>query len=559
MNDPDLAGASSPGKFDALVVGAGFGGMYAVHRLRELGLSVLGVEAAADVGGVWYWNRYPGARCDLMSVDYSYGFSPEIQQEWTWTEQFASQPEILAYANFVADRLALRPCYRFNTRVVRAAFDDAHEVWRVETDDGAAYEATYCVMATGPLSVPKGVPFDGADDFKGEIYLAAKWPHHPVSFEGKRVGVVGTGSSGIQIVPVVAETAAELVVFQRTPSFTMPMRNVQYEPAYLDELKRNYTAIRQAAKNSPLGGVRPQTTRPFFSVTPAQRRSLMEDSWKQGGLAFLGTFSDLLTNPEANEHVAEFVREKISEVVKDPETAEKLKPRGYPIFARRPCLDTGYYEAFNAPHVRLHDCLSDPIVRLTSAGVATASGEVELDVLIFATGYDGLTGALLAFEVTGREGRALSKVWENGPVSYLGLMVPGFPNLFTVAGANGPAALANLITLDEHNVDWIIDAIAHMRREGLTAMEPSVAAQQAWMDTVFSLAELTLVSKANTWYTGGNISGKPRGLSMYTGGYQRYVEACRQAADKYPLFIFRTIQPTSTDVDARTALYLDIE
>ena len=543
MNDHSPTGRGAPGRLDALVVGAGFGGMYAVHRLREMGLSVLGVEAAADVGGVWYWNRYPGARCDLMSVDYSYGFSPEIQQEWTWSEQFAGQPEILAYANFVADRLALRPLYRFSTRVVGAAFDDARQIWRVETDDGATYEATYCVMATGPLSVPKGVVFEGADDFKGQIYLAAKWPHEPVSLAGKRVGVVGTGSTGIQIVPVVAQTAAELVVFQRTPSFTMPMRNVRYEPEYLDELKRNYVAIRNAAKNSPLGGVRPQTTRPFFSVTPAQRRSLMEDSWKQGGLAFLGTFSDLLTNPEANEQVAEFVRDKISLVVKAPQTAEKLKPRGYPIFARRPCLDTGYYEAFNAPHVRLHDCLSDPIARLTPKGVATASGEVELDVLIFATGYDGLTGALLAFEVTGRDGLKLSDVWENGPVSCLGLMVAGFPNLFTVAGANGPAALANLLTLDEQNVDWIADAIAHMRREGMTAMEPRATAQQAWMDTVAALAELTLVSKANTWYTGGNIAGKPRGLSMYTGGYQRYAEACRQAANAYPLFTFQPVQP----------------
>lgn len=527
-------------RYDVIVVGAGFGGMYAVHRFREMGLSVLGVEAGGDVGGVWYWNRYPGARCDLMSLDYSYSFSPEIEQAWTWTEQFAAQPEILAYANFVADRLALRDLYAFNTRVVRADFIEARNLWRLELDQGQVLETTYCVMATGPLSIPKGVPFDGAADFQGEIYLAAKWPQEEVSFAGKRVGLVGTGSTGIQIVPEVAKTAAELVVFQRTPSFTMPMRNVPIDPDYAAEIKRNYAGMRQGARNSAIGGVRPQSTRPFFSVAPAQRLALMEDAWKQGGLAFLGTFADLLTNAEANEQVAEFVRGKISEVVKDPETAEKLKPRGYPIFARRPCLDTGYYEAFNAPHVRLHDCLSDPIDRLSPAGIKTAAGEVELDVLIFATGYDGLTGALLNLEVTGREGLRLRDVWQDGPVSHLGLMVAGFPNFFTVAGPNGPAALANLILLDQQNVDWIVEAIDHMRRHHLTAMEPSPAAQEAWLETIQALAQLTLVSKANTWYTGGNIAGKPRGLSMYTGGYLRYAEACRLAAETYDAFQFQS-------------------
>ncbi len=539
--------SQQPTRIDALVVGAGFGGMYAVHKLSGMGLSVQGIEAGGDVGGVWYWNRYPGARCDLMSLDYCYSFSPELEQEWTWTEQFAAQPEILAYANFVADRLDLRRHFHFETRVTGAACDDATRTWRVTTDDGRSFEATYCVMASGPLSIPKGVPFKGAEDFKGEILLAAKWPHAPVSFEGKRVGLVGTGSTGVQIVPEVAKTAGALTVFQRTPSFTLPMRNVTLEPDYIAELKRNYAGIRQAARNSPLGGVRPQSTRPFFSVTPEQRRALMEDSWARGGLSFLGTFSDLLTNPEANEQVADFVRDKISVVVADPITAEKLKPRGYPIFARRPCLDTQYYEAFNLPHVTLHDCLESPIVRITEAGLLTATGEVELDTLIFATGYDGLTGALLNFDVSGRGGVQLRDRWQDGARSHLGLMIPSFPNLFLVCGPNGPAALANIITLDQQNVDWIADAIARMRQEGLSTMEPTERAEQAWMDTVHGLAELTLVSKANTWYVGGNISGKPRGLSMYTGGFQRYGEACRLAADGgYADFVF---EPAADQVE----------
>lgn len=515
---------------DALVVGAGFGGMYAIHRLRGMGLSIIGVEAGGDVGGVWYWNRYPGARCDLMCVDYSYGFSDEIQQEWTWSEQFAAQPEILAYANFVADKLDLRKHFHFDTRVDSATWDEAAGRWIATTDRGHRIGATYCVMATGPLSIPKDPEFPGLADFKGELLRAAKWPHEPVSFKGKRVGLVGTGSTGIQIVPVVADEAAELHVFQRTPSFTMPMRNSRLEPDYVAELKRNYQAIRAVARASHLGGVRPVTSRPFFSITPSQRQRVMEDAWSRSGLDFLGMFSDLLTNPEANEQVAEFVRRKIGETVNDPITAEKLKPRGYPIFARRPCLDTNYYETFNLPHVHLQDCLEHPIERVTEKGILTTAGEVELDTLILATGYDGLSGALMAFEVKGRDGHNVREKWAGGARSYLGLMMHGFPNLFMVCGPNGPAALANIVTLDEQNVNWICDLIDHMREHGIGTVEPTLEAEDAWMEQVFALAELTLVSKANTWYTGTNVDGKPRGLIMYTGGFFRYNETCTAVA-----------------------------
>ncbi|MDJ0979694.1 MAG: NAD(P)/FAD-dependent oxidoreductase [Erythrobacter sp.] len=519
-------------KLDAVVVGAGFGGMYMAYKLREMGLDFVGFEAADDVGGVWYWNRYPGARCDLMSVDYSYGFSREIEQEWTWSEQFAAQPEILAYAKFVADRLNLRPLFQFETRVVSAKWDDDRSLWIVATDKGDVFEATYCIMATGPLSVPKEPEFGPLSNFKGELYRTASWPKENVSFEGKRVGLIGTGSTGIQVVPEVAKEAKELYVFQRTPSFTMPMRNTKFDDEFTSELKRHYPQIRSVAYNSPLGGVRPQSTRPYFSIPLEQRQSLMEDAWKQGGLAFLGTFSDLLINEEANEEVAEFVRGKIRQVVKDPETAEKLIPRGYPIFARRPCLDTHYYEAFNQPNVHLIDCIGNEIERLSDNAVHTQNETVELDALIIATGFDGMTGALLNFEVTGKGGLPLADKWADGASSYLGMMMHGFPNMFLICGPNGPAVLANIISLNEQNVDWICALIDHISETGQHCFEVTQEAEDQWMDEVRSLAELTLVSKAKTWYTGANIQGKPRGLTVYTGGFKRYRDSCDEIAAK---------------------------
>ena len=516
-------------RLDVVIVGAGFGGMYAVHKFNAMGLKIQGYEAGSDVGGVWYWNRYPGARVDLPSIDYSFGFSQEVEQEWTWSEQFAAQPELLRYINFVADRLDLRRHIQFNTRVTCAEWDDARQVWVVKTDRGDVVEATYCIMATGPLSIPKDPEIPGIDRFKGELLRAGRWPHQPVSYAGKRVGVIGTGSTGIQIVQEVGPQAGELFVFQRTPSFTMPMRNVPLEPDYVAEVKRNYAGLRESARNSPAGGIRPASTRAFFSVTPAQRLSLMEDAWKQGGLAMLGTFSDLLVNEEANEHVAEFVRGKIGEMVKDPVTAEKLKPRGYPIFARRPCLDSSYYETFNLPTVHLMDCNEDPIVEITDKGVRTRSGEVELDMLIFATGYDGLTGAMLAVDVQGRDGLRVSQKWSEGARSYLGIMMAGFPNLFMTTGPNGPAALANIIRISENDVDWIADAMRHMSATGQKAMEPTTEAEDGWMKTVAALSQRSLLNKAKTWYLGANVKDKPQGLSMFTGGFPKYREYCTLA------------------------------
>jgi cation diffusion facilitator CzcD-associated flavoprotein CzcO len=517
--------------------------MYAVYKFREMDLKIQAFEAGGDLGGVWYWNRYPGARVDLPSIDYCFAFSREIEQEWSWSEQFAAQPELQAYIDFVAQRLDLRKHFQFNTRVTRAVWDEARKLWQVRTERGEVYEARYCIMATGPLSIPKDPEIPGIARFKGELLRAAKWPHAPVNFASKRVGVIGTGSTGIQIIQDIGPRVGELFVFQRTASFTMPMRNQKLEPDYVAEVKRNYAGIREAALNSAVGGVRPQSTRAFFTVTPSQRLALLEDAWKQGGLAMLGTFADLLINEEANEHVAEFVRSKISQIVKDKATAEALKPRGYPIFARRPCLDTGYYETYNLPHVHLRDCLSDPINEITEKGIRLQSGEVELDQLILATGYDGLTGALLAFDVIGREGRSINEKWREGARSCLGMMMEGFPNLLMTTGPNGPAALANIVRISEHDVDWFAAAMTYMDKHDLTAIEPTTQAEDRWMEVVFRLAERTLLSKAKTWYVGANVSGKAQGLTLFTGGFHRYREYCAAATQSgYRDFTFERVE-----------------
>ncbi len=522
-------GTGKTNRVDVLIVGGGFGGMYATYKFREMGYKIQSFEAGGGLGGVWYWNRYPGARVDLPSIDYSFSFSPEIEQEWTWSEQFAAQPELLAYIEFVTKRLDLNKHYQFNTRVAHAQWDEGRKLWQLKTEQGELWEAPYCIMATGPLSVPKDPEIPGLARFKGDLYRAARWPHHEVRFEGKRVGVIGTGSTGIQIVQEVGKTAGELFVLQRTPSFTMPMRDVKLEPEYVAEVKRHYPGLRDAARASAVGGLRPQSTRAFFSCTPAQRKTLLEDAWKNGGLAMLGTFSDLLYNEEANEEVAEFVRGKIGEVVKDPVTAEKLKPKGYPIFARRPCLDTSYYETYNRPNVHLVDLFEEPIVEFTEKGVRTEKREIELDIIILATGYDGLTGALTAFPVVGKGGQTVNDKWKEGAKGYLGIMMEGFPNLFMTTGPTGPAALANIIRISENDVDWIAELMVHMEKNGQAAAEVTREAEEGWMDIVSSLGKKSLLLKAKTWYLGANVKDKPQGLTLFTGGFARYREYCNAA------------------------------
>ena len=539
MNAPASENQSSGEVLDVIIVGGGFGGIYATHKFREMGMRIQSFEAGGGLGGVWYWNRYPGARVDLPSIDYSFAFSPEIEQEWTWSEEFAAQPELLRYIDFVAKRLDLLKHFQFNTRIVSANWDEESQIWTLSTDKGETWRARYCVMATGPLSVQKTPDIKGYDRFKGEAYMSGKWPHHPVSFEGKRVGVIGVGSTGIQVVQDIGPKAGELFVFQRTPSFTMPMRNQKLPDEYVAEVKRNYSGLRAAARASNVGGLRPQSTRAFFSVTPAVRDTLLEDAYKLGGLHMLGTFSDLLTNEEANDYVANFLRDKISEIVEDQEVAEKLKPRGYPVFARRPCLDTGYYETFNLPHVHLKDCVEDPILEITEKGVRLESGEIELDMIIYATGFDGLTGALLAFEIEGRDGQRLKDKWKNGSRSFLGIGIEGFPNFFMTVGPNGPSALANIVHSNENDVDFIARAISYMDENGLSNMEPSKEAEDRWMERVHNLANRTLLAKAKTWYVGANIEGKAQGLTLFTGGFAKYVEACEAAAkDDFAAFTF---------------------
>ena len=526
-------------RLDMLIVGQGFGGMYMLHRARLMGLDVKAIEAGDDVGGTWYWNRYPGARCDVMSIDYSYSFSNEIMQEWTWSEQFAAQPEIWAYAKWVADKLDLRRSTQFETRATSVTYDDALRLWTVETDRGDVLQVTYLVMATGPLSIPKGLDVPGAERFRGETYLSGRWPQHHVEFAGKRVGVIGTGSTGIQIVPVVAEQAEQLVVFQRTPSFTLPMRNRKLEADYVAQIKEHYPELRAVAKTTLTGGIRPMSTRPVFSIPVDERERLMEDAWQAGGLAFLGLFSDILFNQRANDVVADFVRRKIAETVDDPATAEALTPRGYPIFARRPCLDTRYYEAFNRANVTLVDCINEPITEITETGIKTGQREIELDIIIAATGYDGLTGAMLAVDIRGREGCSLREKWAGGAHSMLGLMMAGFPNLFMVAGANGPSALANFIILNEQNADWICDCIGYMGAHGHHSIQPTAEAETRYMTLVSEIAGRSLMPKANTWYVGANIPGKPRFFPIFAGGLNKYREMCSEAAAAgYHGFVF---------------------
>ncbi|WP_276718668.1 flavin-containing monooxygenase [Pseudooceanicola nitratireducens] len=528
---------NTPAQLDMLVVGQGVGGMYMLHRARKMGLNVKAIETGDNVGGVWYWNKYPGARVDVLSIDYCYSFSEEIMQEWTWSEKFAAQPEILRYFNFVADKLDLRRDVHFETRATAITYDEARALWLVETDRGLRFEVTYLVMATGPLSIPKGIDIKGVERFRGDIHLSGRWPKEPVNFSGKRVGVIGTGSTGIQIVPVVAQDAEQLYVYQRTPSFTLPMHNAPLDQDYVDQVKAHYPKLRAIARNTPIGGVRPISTRPVFSVTPEEAESLMEEAWQRSGLEFLGLFSDVLVDKEANDVVANFVRRKIAETVKDPETAAALTPHDTPIFARRPCLDTGYYEAYNRDNVHLINCLKTPIEEITENGIRTQDGEIELDIIIGATGYDGLTGSMLALDVIGRDGHKLSDKWAEGATSYLGLMMRGFPNLFVIAGANSPSALANYMLLNEQNADWIGDAVQHMRDTVQTALEPTPEAEAKYMGMIAAIADRLLIAKANNWYVGANIPGKPRFFPLFAGGLNRYSELCAaEAASGYPGF-----------------------
>ncbi len=517
---------------DVVIVGAGFAGMYMLHRARGLGFSARVIEAGDGVGGTWYWNRYPGARCDVESMEYSYQFSEELQQEWEWSERYASQPEILDYANHVADRFDLRRDMQFGTRVRSAVYDEAVSRWTVTTDGGAALSSRFLIMATGCLSSARTPDFAGLDSFAGPTYHTGRWPHAGVDFTGQRVAVIGTGSSGIQSIPIIARQASELVVFQRTASYSVPARNGPIDEEERRVIKADYAAFR--ARNSlsqtAIGSRLPIAESGALGDTREEREKVYEARWEHGGLPFLGAYIDLLIDPTANDTAAEFVRAKIREVVEDPEVAERLAPNTV-IGCKRLCVDTGYFETFNRDNVELVDVSETPIAEITPNGLRVGARAFEFDCIVFATGFDAMTGALLSIDIRGRGGRSLQDAWAEGPRTHLGLGVAGFPNLFTISGPGSPSVLTNMIVSIEQHVNWITDCIAYMRDHEYTAIEATPEAQDVWVNYVNTIADFTLFPSCNSWYLGANIPGKPR-VFMPLVGFPMYVQQCDDVAAK---------------------------
>ena len=526
---------------DVVVVGAGFAGLCLLHRLRRDGLSVRVFEAGGDVGGTWYWNRYPGARCDVPSLEYSLGFSEDLQQEWEWTERYAPQEEILRYLDHVAERFDLRRDISFDSRVRSATYDEATTRWRVVVEPVAepaagpeTVTARFVIMATGCLSSANIPSFAGIDSFAGETFHTGQWPHEGVDVAGKRVGVIGTGSSGVQSIPIIAAEADELVVFQRTATYAVPAHNARLDPAEQAAVKADYAGLRAANRETVVGfGARsPGNDVSVHAVTPEERLAQFEQRWERGGLAFLGAFNDLLIDPAANELIAEFVRDKIRATVRDPEVAELLCPTTV-IGCKRLCVDTGYYETFNRPNVALVDVSTHPIDEITPDGIRVGDEVYDLDVIVFATGFDAMTGALDKIDIVGRGGSSLRDSWSAGPRTLLGLGVAGFPNLFLVTGPGSPSVLTNMVTSIEHHTEWIADCIAHLRANDLATIEPTVPAQDAWVDYVNAVATFTLYPGCNSWYLGANVPGKPR-VFMPLIGFAPYSVQCAEiAADGY--------------------------
>jgi cyclohexanone monooxygenase len=508
------------GEVDAVVIGAGFGGLYMLYKLRELGLSAQGFEAGDNVGGTWYWNRYPGARCDVPSLFYSYTWSEELQKEWRWTEKYAAQPEILAYANHVADRFDLRPLIAFETRVLSARFDESADRWRVITDRGDEVAARYLITATGCLSTPRAPAIPGVESFAGATYHTGAWPHEGVDFGGLRVGVIGTGSSAIQSIPQIAKQADRVTVFQRTANFSVPANNTPLTEKDLEDFWKMYPGYMALVKGPGMGfGGNPANA---LAATAEERRQRYEEFWGVGGAGFLAAWGGIITDAAINDEAASFVREKIAETVKDPKTAEALKPRDHPIGTKRICVDIDYYETYNRPNVELVNLKETPIEEITPDGVRTSEASYEVDALVFATGFDAMTGALKAIDITGAGGRDFRDAWAEGPKAYLGLAVAGFPNLFTITGPGSPSVLSNMINSIEQHVEWIVDCLAYMREHGFSRIEAIEETQEAWVRHVAAVADKTLFPRAASWYMGANIPGKPRVFMPYIGaGYRQ--------------------------------------
>ena len=532
---------ASTSRIDALVVGAGFGGIAMLHRLRGLGFSTRLIESAAGPGGVWYWNRYPGARCDVESFDYSFSFDSDLEQEWHWTEKFAPQAEILAYINHVVDRFDLRKDMTFETKVTRAEYDAESCTWSVTTDTGEHLTCTYLVMATGTLSVTKFPQVPGIEDFAGETFHTGNWPHTPVDFTGKRVGIIGVGSSGTQMVSPVSEQAKHLFVFQRTPNFCIPAPNAPMDPAYEAAEKARYRERRAFTRETASGLNRDMHRVSALAVTDEERRAHYENAWKTAGFGFILSFNDLLLTEEANRTAVDFINGKIREIVKDPEVAARLTPTDYPYGAKRPSVDSRYYECFNKPNVTLVDIKSAPIERITATGITTADAHYDLDAIVFATGYDAMTGALSRIEFIGKDGAVMSEKWAAGPRTYLGISSHGFPNLFVVAGPGSPSVLSNVMVSIEQHVEWISGLLVHARDEGIVEIEADLDEENAWVEHVNELAAGTLYPNANSWYLGADVPGKPRVFMPYSGGLRAYRRKCNEvAAAGYEGFALRS-------------------
>ncbi|MBW7970731.1 NAD(P)/FAD-dependent oxidoreductase [Bradyrhizobium sp. BR 10289] len=543
---PAQAGRSEATEaYDVVVVGAGFAGMYMLHRLRGLGFSARVYEQGGGVGGTWYWNRYPGARCDVESMQYSYSFSEELQQEWDWSERYAPQPEILKYANHVADRFDLRRDIQFDTRVERAMFDEHAKRWSVTTSGGKTVQAQFVVLATGCLSNARKPDIKGLEKFKGPVYHTGNWPHEDVDFTGLRVGLIGTGSSGIQSAPVIAGQAKHLTVFQRTANFSIPARNAALTDEERETFRKKYPEIRRFAREVARNGIyAEQPDRGALDDSDDVRAGKYAARWERGGLTFMYVYNNLGLDRTANDTAANFVRGKIAEIVKDPATAKLLQPNSHPIGTKRICVDTDYFATFNRPNVSLVDIKANPIEEITANAVRVAGVDHEVDALVMATGFDAMTGSVAKIDITGRGGLTLNRKWEEGPKTYLGLMSAGFPNLFIITGPGSPSVLSNMIVSIEQHVDWIADCLLHMRQNGLATMEAGREAEEKWVAHVNEVASGTLYPQANSWYMGANIPGKPRIFMPYIGGVGVYRRICNEVAAKgYEGFVMEAEAP----------------
>ena len=545
-------------ELDAVVIGAGFSGLYLTYRLRDtLGLDIAVIEAGTDVGGTWYWNRYPGARCDSESYMYCFAFDKQLMQEWEWSGKYPEQPEILRYLTHVADRFDLRRSITFDTRVTSAHFDEASDRWNVTTDAGAQYRCQYLITAIGCLSTGQIPDFPGRESFAGQGYHTGSWPHEGVDFTGKRVAVIGTGSSGIQSIPVIAKTAAHLSVFQRTPQYMIPARHHTVDKAVLDEIKADYDAIFDKARGSFAGFPYDVVDRPATSVSDEEREAILEQGWQAGGFKFLfGSFSDVRTNLESNEHVADFIRGKIRAAVEDPDLAERLVPKDHPFGSKRTLIDTDYFETYNRDNVTLVDLRDSPITEITSTGIRTTKTTADgantvdhpVDIIVYATGFDAMTGSFNRIDIRGRGGEALRDKWAAGPQTYLGLTVSGFPNLFMVTGPGSPSVLANMPVAIEQHVDLVADIIVHLRDHDLDLIEADRDAEEAWGRHVNELAAPTMYMHANSWYLGANIPGKPRVFMPYAGGLGPYRRHCEEiVADGFRGFTLHQSAPALAD------------